>query len=120
MSCGHCKLFYTHLQRYKQKTPFPFYKRLFIALGRLLESEDDELASAYFSANISPETPYQQLLFSQEYLGRVYPYYQLHHVNRAMAMVFKAIGLNPHSFWAQPVQHLVWWRLTRRAKKFLR
>lgn len=114
----HYKLFYTHLQRYRQKNVFPFFRRIRVALERLLESEDDELASAYFAANVSSQVPYQRAPLSQEYLGRVYLYYQIHHINRAMGMVFKAIGLNPQAFWVQPLQHLIWWRLTRRAKKF--
>lgn len=116
----HYKLFYTHLQRYAAKSPFPFYQRVYIALGRLLESEDDELASAYFAANVPPQTSYKKVLFSQAYMGRVYPYYQPHHVDRVMGMVFKAIGLNPQGFWVRPLQQLIWWRLTRRAKKFSR
>jgi len=113
----HYKLFYTHLQQYTAQSFFPFYRRIYIALGRLFESKDDELASAYFAANVPYQTPYQKAPFSQAYLERVYPYYQPHHVNRAMGMVFKAIGLNPHGFWVPAFQQLIWWRLTRRAKK---
>jgi hypothetical protein len=44
----HFKLFYDHLRRYLQRERIGFVSRLRIALGRIGETEDDELAYAYY------------------------------------------------------------------------
>ncbi len=47
----HYKLFYTHLGRYLECEPMGRLARLLVAVGRIGESEDDELAFAYYAAN---------------------------------------------------------------------
>ena len=46
-----------------------FWKKLVIAIGRVRESDDDELAFAFYCANVSPEreaiTPYDRKKFSK-------------------------------------------------------
>jgi Fatty acid desaturase len=55
----HYKLFYGHLQRYLAREGLGLWGRLRIGLGRIGESEDDELAFAYHAAN-EPELPYDR------------------------------------------------------------
>ena len=47
----HYKLFYSHMRRYVEKEGLGFWGRLRIGFSRILESEDDELAYAYYAAN---------------------------------------------------------------------
>jgi hypothetical protein len=47
----HYKLFYTHLKRYLERDRIGRFGRLKIAIGRIAESEDDELAYAFYAGN---------------------------------------------------------------------
>jgi rubrerythrin len=92
----HYKLFYGHLKRYLEREEIGKARRLMIALRRMGESEDDELAYAYYAANSEGE-PYDRKTANREYMRRAYSYYRPQHVERAAAMTFKAAGLNPQS-----------------------
>jgi hypothetical protein len=98
----HYKLFYTHLKRYLESERIGRWRRLLVALGRIAESGDDELAYAYYAANAGGEA-YDRKRWSRAYLSRACGYYRLAHVQRAVAMTFKAAGLKPQghlSTWA--------------------
>ncbi len=95
----HYKLFYDHLKRYLKREGLPRWRRLLIALGRIGESEDDELAYAYYAANGRGE-PYDRKRWARAYMHRASAYYRPKHVRLAVAMTFKAAGLNPHGRWA--------------------
>lgn len=90
----HYKLFYSYLRRYLAQEGLSAWGRLRISLGRLAESEDDELAYAYFAAN-HPAESYDRQRFSNAYARRAYAVYRRHHVERGIAMALKASGLNP-------------------------
>ncbi len=90
----HYKLFYSHLQRYLETENIGKLRRLLVALGRIGESEDDELAYAYYAANGNGEA-YDRKRWSRAYMARAYRYYRSRHVQRAVAMSLKAAGLNP-------------------------
>ncbi|HEY4164099.1 MAG TPA: ferritin-like domain-containing protein [Dongiaceae bacterium] len=90
----HYKLFYTHLKRYLDREKLGAWGRIRVALRRLIESEDDELAYAYYAANHPGET-YDRRRCSREYARAAYPLYRRPHVERGIAMVLKAIGLSP-------------------------
>ncbi len=92
----HYKLFYIHLKRYLEREGLNRFQRLRIALGRITETEDDELSYAYYAANESGET-YDRETFNRAYMQRAIRYYRDPHLDRAMAMIFKAIGLKPRS-----------------------
>ncbi len=91
----HYKLFYSHLKRYLAIEKVGPLRRLLVALGRVAETEDDELAYAYHAANEPPDHPYDRKRCSRAYARRAYGYYRMRHVERAVAMVLKAVGLNP-------------------------
>ena len=65
-----------------------------VALGRIGETEDDELAYAYFSANGGGQV-YDRKRWSRAYLARASQYYRRKHVQRAVSMTLKAAGLAP-------------------------
>ncbi|HMB75576.1 MAG TPA: ferritin-like domain-containing protein [Kiloniellaceae bacterium] len=92
----HYKLFYDHLNRYLDRDGIGRWQRIRVALGRIGESEDDELAYAYFAAN-GEGAPYDRRRWSRAYLQRAYRFYRRRHLRRAVAMAFKAAGLNPQS-----------------------
>ncbi len=90
----HYKLFYKHMQRYQDAERLGFWGRLRTGLGRILESEDDELACAYWAANES-DRPYVRKPYSRAYARRAYAVYRPQHVERGIAMAMKAVGLSP-------------------------
>jgi len=103
----HYKLFYTHLRRYLERERIGKWKRVAVALSRIGESEDDELAYAFYAANENSETPYDRKTYGRAYMKRAYACYRAPQVQRAVAMIFKAAGLNPQSRAALLAAHAV-------------
>ena len=91
----HYKLFYTHLKSYLARERIGPARRIWVALGRVFESEDDELAFAYYAANHTGDGPYDRHRYTAAYVRRAYGHYQPGHVERGVAMILKAVGLNP-------------------------
>ncbi len=91
----HFKLFYDHMKRYLAREDLSFVARLRIALGRIGETEDDELAFAFHCANEDPSLPYDHTRCSAGYMGRAMGFYRYRHIERATGMIFKAVGLEP-------------------------
>lgn len=91
----HYKLFLKHLKRYLETENIGRLRRIAVALGRIGETEDDELAYAYYAANAAPGEPYDRKRCSRAYSARAFSYYRPEHVERGVAMVFKAAGLDP-------------------------
>lgn len=114
----HYKLFYTHLKRYLEREELGRFRRLRIALGRIMESEDDELARAYWAANAAEGEGYDHDRFSRAYLRRAYSYYRPGHIDRGMAMIFKAIGLKPQTRLFTAASRIAWWFMDRRLRSY--
>lgn len=112
----HYKLFYDHLKRYLEQEPLSLLRRLKVAVGRIAESEDDELAYAYYAANNNGES-YEREKFSKAYMRRAFGFYRQHHIERAVGMIFKACGLKPQSFIYRGAAKVAWWSLNRRVKQ---
>lgn len=91
----HFKLFYDHMKRYLAREKLSVFDRARIALGRITETEDDELACAYHCANTRPGSIYRHEEAMAGYLSRAIAAYQPHHVQRGTGMIFKAVGLPP-------------------------
>src|ERR1044072_3297023 len=81
--CRHYKLFYEHLQRCLERDRLSRWGRLRIGWGRMAESEDDELAYAYFAANQPEGAVYDRKRCMEAYARRAYPLYRPFHVQRA-------------------------------------
>ena len=113
----HYKLFYDHLRRCLERDRLSRWSRLRIGWGRLAESEDDELAYAYFAANEPTGSTYDRKRNMQAYVRRAYPLYRQSHVQRAMAMVLKAIGLEPQGRLNDWMTRAGLWVLRRRSAK---
>ncbi len=97
----HYKLFHTHLKRYLETENIGRLRRAAVALGRIGESEDDELACAYYAANAAPGEPYERKRWSRAYGALAFPYYRPRHIERGIVMAFKAAGLNPRGLMAR-------------------
>jgi rubrerythrin len=113
----HYKLFYSHLKTYLDSEDIGMLRRLRIALGRIVETEDDELACAFFAANAAPGEVYERERYSREYMKRAYNYYQPHHLDRAVGMIFKACGLRPQTPLFRLSQRIAWWIFENRARQ---
>ena len=112
----HYKLFYGHLKRYLERERLGFWSRLKVAAGRVAESEDDELAYAYYAAN-EGDRPYDRRVYSQAYARRAYPLYRPHHDERGIAMLLKAAGLTPNGRLARAGSDLAWRAIRYRAAR---
>ncbi|HVA13254.1 MAG TPA: ferritin-like domain-containing protein [Stellaceae bacterium] len=115
----HYKLFLTHLRRYLVAEGLGAWGRLRIALGRIRESEDDELAFAYHAAN-DDGSAYDRKRAARAYARRAYAIYRRHHVERGIAMVLKAVGLTPNGRVSRVATKLAWWGMQRRVARLAR
>lgn len=111
----HYKLFYDHLRRCLERDRLSKWSRLRIGWRRLAESEDDELAYAYFAANEPADAVYDRKRAMEAYARRAFPLYRPTHVQRAMAMVLKAVGLAPQGRLNALMTRAGLWFLRRRS-----
>jgi len=113
----HYKLFYDLFNRLGEAQP-SVLARARIAIGRVSEADDDELACAYYSANTPADgsVPYERVRFAKAYEKRALGLYRRQHVERLVSMVAKAAGLKPHGLFMRAVSSLVWtfWNLRSR------
>ena len=114
----HFKLFYDHMRRYLARERLGMLNRLKIAAGRITESEDDELAFAYHCGNESEATAYEHKRCIAAYMGRAISFYRFRHIERAMGMILKSVGLPPRGRLSAAGARLTWTLLQRRRRKF--
>ena len=90
-----------------------------MALGRVNESDDDELAFAYYCASVSPEEeaskPYDRAACARASYERTVQIYRRHHIRKLVQMVAKAIGADPQSRLTDIAARLMWRMLRIRA-----
>ena len=116
----HYKLFYSHLTRYIESERIGPIRRVWVALSRLFETEDDELAFAYYAANHANDGPYDHQRYKAAYVRRTYRYYRPNHVERGIAMLLKAVGLNPQGWLSQGLSKLATRFMQSRAERLAR
>jgi hypothetical protein len=103
----HYKLFYHTLGRCLQTEPIGIWRRLRVAVERLAEGEDDELACAYHAANGAAE-PYDRRRHGRAYGRRAFSVYRERHVARGVRMILRAVGLAPNTLLARTIARLAW------------
>jgi hypothetical protein len=113
----HYRLFYRNLVRCLAHERLGRFGRLRVALGRVAESEDDELAYAYYAANDAGERPYDRRRNSRAYARRAYALYRPHHVERSVAMLLKAVGLTPNGRLGRLAARVAWSVMHHRASR---
>ena len=114
----HYKLFYDHLRRYLGIERIGRLRRLRIALGRIGESEDDELAFAYHCGNEPEGTAFVHRRCTALYMGRAMAFYRYHHVARGVGMILKAVGLPARGRIFEFAARGTWWLIKRRRRRF--
>jgi rubrerythrin len=114
----HFKLFYDHMRRYLARERLGMLNRLRIAAGRITESEDDELAYAYHCGNEPVAMAYEHERCISAYMGRAISFYRYRHIERAMGMILKSVGLPPRGRLSAAGARLTWTLLQRRRRKF--
>ncbi|MGE0259025.1 MAG: ferritin-like domain-containing protein [Alphaproteobacteria bacterium] len=112
----HYRLFYKNLDRYLALDGIGRFGRLRVALGRVAESDDDELAYAYYAAN-DIARPYDRRRCNRAYASRAYALYRTHHVERGVAMLLKAAGLTPNGRLGMVASKLAWRAMRHRASR---
>jgi hypothetical protein len=114
----HFKLFYDHLRRYLTRERIGLPTRLRIALGRIGETEDDELAYAFYCGNQPEGAPYHHAPNIAGYMSRAMGFYRYRHMERAVGMILKAIGLPPRGRFSQAAAWGAWRLMRSRYRKF--
>lgn len=104
---AHYRLFYDLMHAQTDRPP-SLWRRLRIAMSRVSESTDDELAYAYYSANLPVGAPYDRHACNRAYQGLMLALYDRSHIASMVGMVARAIGLHPESFWVKGAARLVW------------
>ncbi len=114
----HYRLFETHLQRYLKAEPLPWLARLKVAWGRVDEAEDDELAYAFYSANVPSNTaPYERQRYADAYWRRAMKLYRPQHLHGLTRMVLKAAGVRLEGRPLRLALACLWWGLQRRLRR---
>jgi len=116
----HYKLFYTYLKPYLKLESLGRLDRIRIVLGRMRESEDDELSYAYYAANTPADVAYDREACAAAYMSRAYRFYRLEHVDRVVAMAFKVCGLRPHTIWHDIARRAACWTLSRKTRDLVK
>jgi hypothetical protein len=108
----HYKLFHNTLGECLAAEPIGLLRRAAVALARLGEAGDDELAYAYWAAN-EPDRPYDRRRCRQAYARRAFATYRRPHVERGTRMIFRAAGLTANRRVAHIAGRFAWLLLRR-------
>lgn len=114
----HFKLFYDHMRRYLKRENLGLLTRLRIALSRIGESEDDELAYAYHCGNEPESEAYQHSRCTAAYMASAMGYYRYRHIERGTGMILKAVGLPPRGRLSVGATKIAWKLLQWRQRRF--
>ena len=113
----HYRLFYD-IGRTDNEPDLPRWRKFWIAISRVNESTDDELACAYYCANIpTSETtrrPYRRRHFARLYRNTVMSFYRQQHVEKLVKMVLMPAGIDPSSRLVGLTGRAIWQVLARR------
>jgi rubrerythrin len=116
----HYKLFYDHMRRYLKRENIGLGRRLRIALGRIGESEDDELAFAWHCGNQAEGQRFVRADCTAAYMGRAIQFYRFRHVERGVGMVLKAVGVKPRGRIGDMAAKFTWRLLQWRQRRYAR
>lgn len=111
----HYKLFLETMRRVQSRDRLPLWRRVMLAVGRIRETDDDELASAWHAANEAPQRPYDRARCNAAYAVRAYGFYARVHAERAASMVVKAVGVDPTGLIGRWARAFAWSKMRRRA-----
>ena len=114
----HYKLFFDTLNA-QNEPDLPFWKKLMVAIGRIGESDDDELSYAYYCANVSAadveKEPYVREDCARASTSATMRIYRRHHIRKLAQMVAKVVGANPQGRLTNLASALLWRVMRARA-----
>ena len=114
----HYKLFFETLHA-QDEPELPWWRRVLVAATRVNESSDDELAYAYYCANVPAaeelSVPYNRKRFARAYHARAMGLYRRHHIGKLVQMVAKSIGADPQGKLTRAATAMLWRMLRIRA-----
>jgi rubrerythrin len=91
---AHYALFHRAMRRYQAKERLGLAQRIAVALARMTEIEDDELAQAFHAAN-ELGRPYDRRTSSRAFSRLAVGCYRARHVSRMAEMMCMAVGFDP-------------------------
>ncbi len=89
---AHYELFHRHLGRYLHREHPGWWSRLRVAVSRIAEAEDDELAYAYYAANAPEGASYHRSRYADAYALGTLRYVAPDHFERGAGMVLNAVA----------------------------
>lgn len=107
----HYQLFAKHFKRYRDAEPLGRLAKLKIAVSRVQEAEDDELAYAYHAANVlpgNPDAPYRPAECTQDYWLKAMSLYRRQHIENATKMILRAADVRPHGLLGRAAASSFW------------
>lgn len=111
----HYRLFLEAYHRHAEHDRVGLFGRLRIALGRVNEADDDELAYAYWSANLADRgDAYDRAACFRAQQRAALGSYRRDHVRRAVHMIARAVGLRPTGMPARAATAVAWRLSVRR------
>jgi hypothetical protein len=114
----HYRLFLESIDLQDEPDP-PFWRKLLVAISRVNESDDDELAFAYYCGNVpaaqEAAVPYNRLQFARAYNAKAMSLYRRHHITKLVQMVAKSVGADPQGRVTGAASSLLWNVLRLRA-----
>lgn len=117
----HYKLFYELAKKYQSQDRLSALSRLGIALKRVLESGDDELAYAFFAAqHANNPSFYDRKTCAQQYLACAGQVYRKRHIEKMTSMIFKAANVKLHSAIHRLISALAWQVMQLRVRQWTR
>jgi hypothetical protein len=105
---AHYRLFTRHEQRIAAGEPLGRWRRLRIALGRVGESGDDELAYALCCA-LGHTARYRRKTYAAAQAAWSMAAYRRDHIRRAVTMVLHSVGWNEKALFARVLALASWW-----------
>jgi hypothetical protein len=114
----HYKLFFETLHA-QNEPDLSFWRKLWVAIGRVNETDDDELSFAFYAANVPASMeathPYIRAEYSRAAHADAMTLYRRPHINKMVQMVAKAVGANPQSRTTAAASAILWRVLRMRA-----
>jgi hypothetical protein len=94
----HYRLFYDLLTS-ETEAELPLWRKIWVAVTRVSESDDDELSFAYYCGNVpadrTGELPYMRETYARAYHATAMSLYRRHHIDKLVKMVAKPAGIDP-------------------------
>lgn len=111
----HYKWFYDYMKLYIDREGVGIIRRLLVAVDRIKETDDDELAYAYYAANEPLGAPFDHDRCNRAYAARAYSFYAPVHTERAVSMILKVVGIDPNGWLGGKAKAFAWKKMRDRA-----